>query len=141
RNMLVSRQNQKLKRSRSFSIWTLTLPAIAIICATSACTQNRTTQNSNAQTGNTPGKNAANEPVVNWAEGNLIIDGKSFKLNHAYATMDRDAFDENKYTIRVLLSEQPISQDILDDHTALMNMKKDATNHAMEVDIDEQLKV
>jgi hypothetical protein len=115
--------------------------AVGLMFATSACTRNAPVQNGNAQNSGTVSKNAANEPAVNWAEGNLIIDGQTFKLNHAYASLDSDPFSENKYTIRVLLSEQPISKDVLDDHTALMNMKKDANSHAMEVDIDEQHKV
>lgn len=139
--MLITYTNRKAKRLRPLSIRALSLFAVALIWATSGCTRNAPVQNGNAQNNNALSKNAANEPAVNWAEGSLIIDGQTFKLNHAYATLDSDPFSENKYTIRVLLSEQPISQDILDDHTALMNMKKDATNHAMEVDIDEQRKV
>jgi hypothetical protein len=136
----VTHVNQNTLRLRPVSIRALTLLAVVLSCGTSACTRNTTVQNSNNQNNSTVSKTAANE-TVNWAEGNLIVDGQTFKLNHAYATMDRDPFSDNKYTIRVLVSEQPISQDIRDDHTALMDLKKEAKNHAMEIDIDEQLKV
>lgn len=126
------------RRSGSLSIWAVSLAA-SMFCATFGCSQS-TTQNGNAPNNNAVGK-AANEPVVSWAEGNLIIGDQTYKLNHAYATLENDPFNENEYTIRVLLSEQPISQEALDDHTALMNLKKDAKNHAMEIDIDHERKV
>jgi hypothetical protein len=110
-----------------------------LICATSGCSPNPA-QNSNSQS-NSAASKTANEPVVSWAEGSLIIGDQTYKLNHAYATMENDPFTENEYTIRVLLSEQPIGQEILDDHTALTSMKTDAKNHAMEIEIDEQRKV
>jgi hypothetical protein len=121
--------------------------ALALLaCAVSACGQKSNAQNSNAQNSNTQNSNVQsntgqNEPIVNWADGKLVIDGKEFKLSHAYATIEYDPFDEGEYKIRVLLSEQPVAQDILDDHTAFMNMKKDAKNHAIEIDIDKQRKV
>jgi hypothetical protein len=137
--MLVTHRDQNTIRSRP--IWALTLFLGALICAISGCSQNKSVQNSNAQSNSAASKTASNEPVVNWAEGNLIIDDKTYKLNHAYATMESDPFNENEYKIRVLLSEQPLGQDILEDHTALMNLQKDPKNHGLEIDIDEQRKV
>ena len=134
--MFVTHSHQITLRSKLISNWAITLLLGAFICATAGCAQ-KTTENTNT----TAKPAAASEPVVSWADGNLTIDGQTFKLNHAYATLENDPFDENEFTIRVLLSEQPISKDVLDDHTALTEMKKDAKNHALEIDIDQKQKV
>ena len=119
--MFGTHSHQITLRSKLISNWAMTLVAAASICATAGCAQ-KPTENTNT----TAKPAAASEPVVSWADGNLTIDGQAFKLNHAYATIENDPFDENEFTIRVLLSEQPISKDVLDDPTALMDMKKEA---------------
>ncbi|HEX5736361.1 MAG TPA: hypothetical protein VF131_26255 [Blastocatellia bacterium] len=126
---------------KTASICALALFAGALICATSACSRNEVAQDNSAQGNAGPNKPAQPEPVVNWADGNLTIDNQTFKLSHAYATIEHDPFNESEYTIRVLLSEQPISQDTLDDQAALMSMKKGESNHALEIDIDHEQKV
>src|SRR5687767_7313777 len=98
--MFVTHSHQMRLRSKLISNWAMTLLAGAFICATAGCAQ-RTTENTNT----TAKTAAASEPVVSWAEGNLTIDGQTFKLTHAYATIEHDPFNENEFTIRVLLSE------------------------------------
>jgi hypothetical protein len=137
-NSLIDCRRMKLRPLFSFA---LTLFTCALVCAISACGQTGNAQKNNTQNSNIQSNTGQNAPVAEWADGKLVIDNQTFKLSHAYATIENDPFDENEYTIRVLLSEKPISQAILDDHTALMNMKKDPNNHAMEIDIDQQRKV
>jgi hypothetical protein len=135
------RATRSYESFRTTFICVLALFAGALICATSACSQSKVAQDNSAQGNASRDKPAQPEPVVNWADGNLVTDNQTFKLNHAYATIELDPFDENEYTIRVMLSEQPISQEIMDDHTALMNMREGGSNHGLEIDIDHERKV
>lgn len=61
------------------------------------------------------------------ASGQLVIDGKAVKLNHAYARLvELDLFDETKNVYKVWLTEQPVDEKLLFDDSAtnLLAMKK-----------------
>jgi len=53
------------------------------------------------------------------ASGQLVIDGKAVKLNHAYARLvELDLFDETKNVFKVWLTEQPVDEKVLFDDRA-----------------------
>jgi hypothetical protein len=61
------------------------------------------------------------------ASGQLVIDGKAVKFNHAYARLvELDLFDENRNVVKVWLTEKPVDEKVLFDDSAnnLLAMKK-----------------
>ncbi len=47
------------------------------------------------------------------AQGTLTVNGKPVSLKHAYAALEPNPFDEKKDDIVIVLSDQPISDDVL----------------------------
>ncbi len=53
------------------------------------------------------------------ASGQLVIDDKAVKLNHAYARLvELDLFDETKNVFKVWLTEKPVDEKVLFDDRA-----------------------
>ena len=66
------------------------------------------------------------------ASGQLVIDGQSVKLNHAYARLvELDLFDETKNVVKVWLTEKPVDEKVLFDDSAnnLLAMKKSGNGY------------
>lgn len=61
------------------------------------------------------------------ASGQLVIDGRTVRFNHAYARLvELDLFDETRNVFKVWLTEQPVDEKVLFDDSAnnLLAMKK-----------------
>ena len=66
------------------------------------------------------------------ASGQLVIDDKAVKLNHAYARLvELDLFDESKNVFKVWLTEKPVDEKVLVDDSAnnLLAMKNSGNTY------------
>lgn len=66
------------------------------------------------------------------ASGQILIDGRPVKFNHAYARLvELDLFDENKNVFKVWLTEKPVDEKVLVDDSAnnLLAMKKSGNGY------------
>jgi hypothetical protein len=64
----------------------------------------------------------AGESKLGTASGNISIDGKSMKLNYAYAMAQPNTFEKEKTDIAVLLTENPVPEEALKDVEDLRNV-------------------
>jgi len=74
-------------------------------------------------------------------DGTLKVNGKTFKLNHAYSGTKENPFDKKKTDIVILFTDTELPADVLKDDFALMEaqMKKPFNGVFAEVDGDKQV--
>jgi len=74
-------------------------------------------------------------------DGTLKVNGKTFKLNHAYSGTKENPFDKKKKDIVILFTDTELPADVLKDDFALMEaqMKKPFNGVFAEVDGDKQV--
>ncbi len=65
--------------------------------------------------------------------GKMVVNGKTFKLTHVYATAMPGRSDKKKIEIRVILSDVPISADDLASSKTRETLATDGKLHAMEL--------
>src|SRR5438105_5621356 len=74
-----------------------------------------------------------------FGDGTLTVNGKTVKLNHAYATTRKNAFDKKKTDVYLLFTDQEMPSDILKDEFGLMEVKTPFSAVTAEVDPDNKV--
>jgi len=74
-----------------------------------------------------------------FAEGELIVNGKTVQLIHAYAVTQKGFFDPKKEDVKVILTDVPVPEDVLsDDNTALDGLALQGKLHGVRVVLDSE---
>src|ERR1043165_3269176 len=74
-------------------------------------------------------------------DGTLTVNGKTFKLNHAYAGTTKNAFDKKKTDVVILFTDHELPADVLKDEFGVMEaqMKTPFNGVSAEIDPDKQV--
>lgn len=71
------------------------------------------------------------------ASGKLTVNGQALKVNYVYATKGFDLFDETQTTTRLLLTEKPLPETLVEASTA-NRLKPTGNNHEVEFELDDK---
>lgn len=69
------------------------------------------------------------------ASGQLIVDGKATKLNHAYARIDYDFFDAKRNSTWLLFTEAPVPDDTVEEVGVTVKMKEAGNRYVVKYQI------
>jgi hypothetical protein len=74
-------------------------------------------------------------------DGTLTVNGKTFKLNHAYAGTTKNAFDKKKTDVVILFTDHELPADVLKDEFGVMEaqMKTPFNGVSAEIDPDKEV--
>lgn len=70
------------------------------------------------------------------ATGQMTVNGRSFPLRHAYASVQEGFFDKKSEDVRVLLADIPLDEKARGDSFTLLRLARSGKLHAVEVVVD-----
>lgn len=79
----------------------------------------------------------AQGPAPGTANGKFTAAGKVAEMKYAYALIKPDTFDEEKDTVFLFLTDQPVSEDVLRGEWGLSELARDGKVNAVEMRLDE----